>query len=93
VNSFVYNRDPKVVAFVEERAQGKCELCRSAAPFNRPDGTPFLEVHHVIPISEGGEDTPENTAALCPNCHRACHYGVDARSHRAALISILSIKR
>ena len=45
------------------------------APFKLPDGTPFLEVHHVIPLAKRGEDTIENTIALCPNCHRGAHYG------------------
>ena len=24
---------------------------------------------HIVPLSEGGEDTPENTQALCEKCH------------------------
>ncbi|EKM6788635.1 HNH endonuclease, partial [Escherichia coli] len=35
---------------------------------------PYLEVHHVIPLSKGGADTPENCVALYPNCHKALHY-------------------
>ncbi|WP_409033890.1 HNH endonuclease [Pseudomonas sp. JUb42] len=26
-------------------------------------------------IADGGLDTLENAVALCPNCHRASHYG------------------
>ena len=36
---------------------------------------PFLEVHHVKRLAKGGADVPSNTVALCPNCHRAAHYG------------------
>lgn len=69
-------RDPKVVAFALKRAGGKCELCKNEAPFlSRKDGTPFLEVHHKITLASGGPDVPENTLALCPNCHRKAHYG------------------
>jgi len=32
-----------------------------------------LELHHIIPLSEGGEDTIENSVLLCPNCHRLEH--------------------
>lgn len=32
-----------------------------------------LEIHHIIPTSEGGEDTMENIILLCPNCHRREH--------------------
>lgn len=71
-----FNRNPYVVAEVLERADGKCEFCNQIAPFNRrTDGTPFLEVHHIMSLSDGGKDTIENAIALCPNCHRGAHYG------------------
>ena len=71
-----FNRNPYVVAEVLERANGKCEFCNQFAPFNRiSDGTPFLEVHHIKSLSDGGKDTIENAIALCPNCHRGAHYG------------------
>lgn len=70
-----YYRDPQVKAWVLKRADGKCEQCNKAAPFKHPDGTKYLETHHVVPLSDGGEDTVENSIALCPNCHREVHYG------------------
>ena len=72
----IYDRNPDVVAEVLERANGKCEECGSDAPFKRKkDGSPYLEVHHIIQLSDGGLDTVENAEALCPNCHRRKHYG------------------
>lgn len=70
-------RSPFVVAERLEIANGWCEKCRNRAPFIRDKGrgTPYLEVHHKIPLSEGGWDVLENTEALCPNCHREKHYG------------------
>jgi len=73
----VFFRDPKVVAWTLQNSAGVCESCDSPAPFNRNGGVPYLEVHHVIPLSEGGSDTPENCVALCPNCHRAVHLSHD----------------
>jgi len=72
----VYDRNPDVVAEVLFNANGKCMLCKNAAPFIRTsDNSPFLEVHHIIPLAEGGLDTIENAIALCPNCHRQEHFG------------------
>ncbi|RFP88319.1 HNH endonuclease [Rhodobacteraceae bacterium 63075] len=72
----VYKRNPDVVAERLSRANGQCENCNQPAPFRRQsDNTPYLEVHHVKPLAEGGEDSLENTQALCPNCHRAAHFG------------------
>jgi 5-methylcytosine-specific restriction protein A len=76
VSSYSYNRNPDVVAEVLERAEGKCERCGHEAPFKRKkDGQPYLEVHHKIQLSLGGEDTVNNALALCPNCHRYLHFG------------------
>ena len=52
------------------RAQGKCQLCGVPAPFNDSDGRPYLEIHHVVPLHRGGEDSLPNLVALCPNCNR-----------------------
>ncbi|MGX5612966.1 HNH endonuclease [Bacillus toyonensis] len=34
-----------------------------------------MEVHHVVPLAQGGEDSIENAIGICPNCHRKAHYG------------------
>lgn len=76
VKQTVFIRNQLVVAEVLYRANGHCEKCNSAAPFLRDlDNTPYLEVHHKMTLSDGGDDTVENAIALCPNCHRQAHYG------------------
>lgn len=75
VRTQVFVRNPDVVVEVLLRAAGTCEGCRRPAPFRRrSDGSAYLEVHHKLPLSQGGEDTVENALALCPNCHRERHY-------------------
>ena len=73
VTSTSYTRDPYVVAYTLDRANGICELCNNPAPFQKKDGTPYLEVHHIQWLAKGGEDTIANTVALCPNCHKKMH--------------------
>lgn len=76
VVSRAFRRNADVVAFVLKRAHGVCEECHLSAPFHRAsDDSPYLEVHHRIMLSEGGEDTVANAFALCPNCHRKLHFG------------------
>jgi 5-methylcytosine-specific restriction enzyme A len=82
-----YARDPAVRAWVLQRSKGVCELCECPAPFVSVDGTPFLEVHHLLPLAEGGSDRPSNAVALCPNCHRELHYGRDAGVKRTTLLA------
>jgi predicted HNH restriction endonuclease len=76
VTTTIFKRNADVIAERLFRADGNCGGCKERAPFNRrADGTPYLEVHHIEPLAEGGEDVIENTVALCPNCHRKVHYG------------------
>ncbi|MBI9008984.1 MAG: HNH endonuclease [Tenericutes bacterium] len=74
--TYIY-RNQYVSESVKRRANGRCELCGKLAPFIKHDGEPYLEVHHVITLSNNGPDSLINTVALCPNCHRKVHYGFD----------------
>jgi hypothetical protein len=80
-------RDKNIVFDVRKRARGICELCSLAAPFRDYSGNPYLEVHHIVWISRGGEDSVDNAVALCPNCHRKMHV-LDLPKDRAYLIQI-----
>lgn len=78
VTTTTYQRNADVVAEVLERANGICERCGAVAPFVRAsDGMPYLEVHHKVRLADGGEDTVENATAVCPNCHRELHFGMN----------------
>ncbi len=41
-----------------------CSICGEYGP---------LEIHHILPISEGGKDDYQNLIALCRNCHSFAH--------------------
>lgn len=73
VVSSTYERNTYVVEYTRQRAKGVCELCNSNAPFTNSKGEPYLEVHHIKWLSKDGDDTIDNTVALCPNCHRKMH--------------------
>jgi 5-methylcytosine-specific restriction endonuclease McrA len=85
-------RCQRVVAWVLVHADGKCEYCQCPAPFRDACGLPFLEVHHVRPLAEGGSDTVDNAVALCPNCHRAAHHAKDRRDRRNQLRDRLRLR-
>lgn len=73
VTSNVYERNPYVAGLARMNASGICQLCGNKAPFKNKDGDPYLEVHHIEWLSDGGKDIIENTTALCPNCHKKMH--------------------
>lgn len=68
-----YVRGGSVAEQTKRRANGICQLCNNPAPFRDNNNEPYLESHHIKWLSRGGQDTIENTVALCPNCHRKMH--------------------
>jgi len=81
----VFQRDALVIAYVLAIAGDVCECCGLKAPFKRSDGSPYLEVHHVRTLADGGSDHISNAVAICPNCHRSLHFAVDREQQRANL--------
>jgi 5-methylcytosine-specific restriction protein A len=77
IQSRVYYRSIAVKRYALARARGVCESCRQAAPFRTKQGEPYLEVHHLFRVADGGPDKPTGVAAICPTCHRRIHNGVD----------------
>lgn len=69
-------RSTAIIKYALLRSSGICESCELAAPFESKSG-PFLEVHHMTRVADGGPDYPENVIAVCPNCHRRAHYAKD----------------
>jgi 5-methylcytosine-specific restriction protein A len=78
--------------YAKKRAQGLCEGCGNPAPFVKVDGSPYLEVHHINKLSDGGPDDPQWVSAICPNCHRRSHFSTDVREFNNSLKSIVQKK-
>jgi hypothetical protein len=38
-----------------------------------------LDIHHIVEVSEGGDNNPQNLLPLCPTCHALFHRGTIAR--------------
>jgi hypothetical protein len=84
-----YDRAALVVAIAKERAGNRCEVPNCNHPtFVAEDNVPYTEVHHIEPLSEGGKDTIENVACLCPAHHREVHVGRRASELAATLRTI-----
>jgi|TARA_Y100000296_G_scaffold86538_1_gene126631 5-methylcytosine-specific restriction protein A len=71
-----YRRSKRISDYVLKRADGKCESCKKPAPFIKKNGSPYLEPHHVNRLSDGGLDHPRYIGAVCPDCHREIHHGI-----------------
>ncbi|MCO6501398.1 MAG: HNH endonuclease [Vicingus serpentipes] len=49
------------------------------------NGQPYLEVHHIVELSNNRSDSPINVIALCPNCHRRVTHGKDGLQYNNEL--------
>jgi hypothetical protein len=89
LNAYEYDRNPLVIAIARKRAGHRCEVDNCAHPnFETPEGVSYTEVHHIIPLADGGQDTIDNVACLCPAHHRECHMGVRADELKSHLLAI-----
>jgi len=84
IQAAIYERDAAVAVYAKRLAKGICDLCEEPAPFLNKKEEAYLECHHIIWLAKGGEDTIENTVALCPNCHRKMHV-VNGRADKVKL--------
>lgn len=85
-------RSDRIKEYVLKRANGICELTGNVAPFKKENGEPYLEVHHINRLSDGGIDHPVNCAAITPNAHREIHYGIDGKVLDKNLANIIAEK-
>jgi 5-methylcytosine-specific restriction enzyme A len=85
-------RSAAIRDYALNRAAGSCERCEHKAPFLTSSGAPFLEVHHIRRLTDGGPDRLDAVAALCPNCHREAHHGSAVETLRETLIALIAIK-
>lgn len=84
-----YSRSPLVAAITLKRADWKCEVEGCTSPIlEGNDGKPLVEVHHLHRLADGGADEITNTVCVCPNHHRALHYGKAERELREQLEAI-----
>lgn len=68
-----FTRNLYIAEAVKRKAAGYCQLCGNRSPFQTKNDEWYLECHHIVWLSKGGEDSLENCCALCPNCHKKMH--------------------
>jgi hypothetical protein len=78
-----YTTNPRRAKNALVKADFRCELNPDHQTFiNKKSGDPYMEAHHLIPMSKQGIfkfdiDVPENILCLCPTCHRKMHHAQD----------------
>lgn len=79
IETYMRNQDIKSQALL--LANYKCEVNNNHITFTAESTSKnYMEVHHIIPLKyqsyfNDSIDIIENVIVLCPNCHKALHYG------------------
>ena len=56
-----------------------CQKCGTPHRVINENGIPLpttdgeLDLHHIKPVSQGGQDNPENLITWCRDCHKEWH--------------------
>ena len=69
----VRERNQKAVKALKD-LYGECQITGTKYVFKKSDGKPYLEVHHLIPLGQGGADAPANLVVVSAHIHRMLHY-------------------
>lgn len=80
-----YTTDPRLGKTVLVNSGWKCCLSgfdgHEHTTFSTKNGNNYLEAHHLVPMKAQKDFMPinldiyDNIIPLCPNCHKAVHYG------------------
>ena len=81
-----FRRKGLLVAYARRRAEYRCEVEGCSVPlFVGDDGRPYLEIHHITSLANGGLDTIDNVVCVCAQHHRELHYGRERKRLAAGL--------
>lgn len=69
-----YGRGWKRIRDRYAKAHPLCERCLKAGRIS-----PVEEVHHIIPLSQGGTHRNDNLMSLCQSCHTRIHFEIGDR--------------
>lgn len=81
-----YNHRGHLALALASIYNGKCAICGWRAAENIPKGWMYNngnEVHHIIPVREGGQANYKNLILLCPNHHKQADMGILTREQLA----------
>lgn len=101
-NNARYKTDARISKTVLKENNYICEIEKLTGnkhkTFDTNIGMQYMEGHHLIPMKaqknfENNIDRSDNICCLCPNCHRAIHYGtIKEKRTRLALLYNSKIK-
>jgi predicted HNH restriction endonuclease len=89
----VFNRDRSLVKQAKQKFGNYCLHPNCSNTFKKDDKLPYIEVHHIIPLFEGGEDAIWNLAVVCAHHHKMAHFAENNTQKELQKLLIDIVKR
>lgn len=67
-------RHQQIVTKLKDKYNNHCQIDGCNFTFKKKNGGFYSEVHHLVPLSQGGSQGEDNVVILCPNHHRMFHF-------------------
>ena len=78
----VFARNRGVVREAKDKFGSMCMLVGCGLNFKKENGNNYVEVHHIKPLYEGGEDALWNLSVVCAHHHRMAHFAESRERNR-----------
>jgi hypothetical protein len=72
----IFRNDTAIVNMLKRYYNYRCQFPGCNARIQTKSGTDYVEVAHIIPVSEGGKSILKNLLVLCPNHHKEFDLGI-----------------
>ncbi len=70
----MYARSSRWVQNAKEKYGLFCMMDKCSNTFLTTENKPYIEVHHIIPLHQKGEDSIWNLSVLCAHHHKMAHF-------------------
>jgi len=69
----VRKRNIAAVKKLKQLYKGQCQITGAQYIFEKTNGEPYTEAHHLVPLGKGGADSPLNLIIISAHVHRMLH--------------------
>ncbi len=73
--SHTVRKDTAMIKALKKLCGYRCQFPGCGTRITKRSGGYYIEVAHILPVSEGGRSTLGNLIVLCPNHHKELDYG------------------
>ena len=70
----IFVRNNSLVCEVQEELGRYCLHPECKNTFIKPDKKPYIEVHHITPLHNGGKDEKWNLVVICSHHNKMAHF-------------------